>query len=80
MSERRGSSFASSLSKICLSMLAGRASEPEQFNALVEATCPGSKLSSFARQQRQDWEAFGNDSGLFKVTDTMGPRVRNDVK
>lgn len=40
--------------------------KPEEFYALVEATCPGSKLELFARQVREGWTGFGNDMGRFK--------------
>ena len=33
---------------------------------MVTATCPGSKLELFARQERDGWGAFGNDIRKFK--------------
>src|SRR6202051_1405267 len=39
--------------------------KPEEFYALVEATSPGGKLELFSRQQRQQWQAFGNQTRLF---------------
>jgi N6-adenosine-specific RNA methylase IME4 len=39
--------------------------KPEEFYALVEATCPGSKVELFARQQRSGWQFFGDQAGLF---------------
>jgi N6-adenosine-specific RNA methylase IME4 len=35
--------------------------KPEAFYALVEATSPGGKVELFCRQQRKEWQAFGND-------------------
>ena len=39
--------------------------KPDEFYALVEAICPGSRLELFARQARTGWRAFGNQTGLF---------------
>ncbi len=39
--------------------------KPEEFYALVEATCPGGKLELFARQAREGWVGFGNDIQKF---------------
>ena len=39
--------------------------KPDEFYALVEATCPGSRLELFARQVRPGWQAFGSQTGLF---------------
>lgn len=35
--------------------------KPDEFYALVEALCPGSKVELFARQVRDGWVAHGND-------------------
>lgn len=40
--------------------------KPEEFYGVVDATCPGSKLELFARQPREGWQAFGNDTQKFK--------------
>jgi N6-adenosine-specific RNA methylase IME4 len=39
--------------------------KPEEFFVLVEATCPGSKVELFSRQQRKEWLAFGNEINRF---------------
>jgi N6-adenosine-specific RNA methylase IME4/ParB-like chromosome segregation protein Spo0J len=39
--------------------------KPEEFYALVEATCPGIKAELFSRQQRTSWCAYGNETGRF---------------
>jgi N6-adenosine-specific RNA methylase IME4/ParB-like chromosome segregation protein Spo0J len=39
--------------------------KPETFYELVTATCPGSKLELFARQKREGWSSFGNDTLRF---------------
>jgi N6-adenosine-specific RNA methylase IME4 len=39
--------------------------KPDEFYALVEATCPGSRVELFARQARAGWQPFGNQTGLF---------------
>ena len=39
--------------------------KPEEFYSLVKATCPGSKLELFAREQRAGWIGFGDQAGLF---------------
>jgi N6-adenosine-specific RNA methylase IME4 len=39
--------------------------KPEEFYALVEATCPGSKVELFARRERTGWKAFGDQARLF---------------
>ena len=39
--------------------------KPEEFYALVEATCPGSKLEMFCRQRRTGWRIYGNDTTKF---------------
>jgi len=41
--------------------------KPEEFYALVMATCPGGKVELFCRQRRCGWEGFGNDTAAFKV-------------
>jgi N6-adenosine-specific RNA methylase IME4 len=45
-----------------LSAPAGRHSEkPEEFYAMVEEACPGSKLEMFARRRREGWTSHGHD-------------------
>ncbi|MGA2436845.1 MAG: MT-A70 family methyltransferase, partial [Bryobacteraceae bacterium] len=39
--------------------------KPEEFYAVVEATCPGSKVELFARQKRLGWQLFGDQVGLY---------------
>ena len=39
--------------------------KPEDFYALVEETCPGSKVELFARQPRSGWQSFGDQKSLF---------------
>jgi len=40
--------------------------KPEEFYALVEATCPGSKVELFCRQRRSEWQAYGNETRRFR--------------
>jgi N6-adenosine-specific RNA methylase IME4 len=39
--------------------------KPEEFYAMVEATSPGSRIELFAREQRDGWRAFGNQTNKF---------------
>jgi ParB/RepB/Spo0J family partition protein len=39
--------------------------KPDEFYALVEATCAGAKVELFSRQRRAGWHAFGNDVDRF---------------
>src|ERR1019366_4280582 len=39
--------------------------KPEEFYALVEATCPGGKVELFCRQHRNGWHVYGNDTNKF---------------
>jgi N6-adenosine-specific RNA methylase IME4 len=39
--------------------------KPEEFYALVEALCPGSKVELFARSQRPGWVCHGNQPDAF---------------
>lgn len=39
--------------------------KPEEFYALVEHLCEGTKLEMFARQQRKGWDAWGNEVDKF---------------
>ena len=39
--------------------------KPEEFYALVEMVCPGRRMELFARQQREGWQVYGNDTGKF---------------
>jgi N6-adenosine-specific RNA methylase IME4 len=41
--------------------------KPEEFYALVERICPGSRVELFARTQREGWRAFGDQTGLFVI-------------
>jgi N6-adenosine-specific RNA methylase IME4/ParB-like chromosome segregation protein Spo0J len=42
--------------------------KPEAFYELVEATCPGSKLELYARQERAGWTCAGAESDRFPAT------------
>ena len=35
--------------------------KPDEFYAMVEAMCPGSKVEVFARQTREGWTAHGDE-------------------
>ncbi|MEM7581300.1 MAG: MT-A70 family methyltransferase [Cyanobacteria bacterium P01_A01_bin.80] len=39
--------------------------KPEEFFKLVEKLCPESKLEMFARQKRQGWDSWGNETEKF---------------
>jgi N6-adenosine-specific RNA methylase IME4 len=39
----------------------GHSRKPEEFYALVESLCPGSKVELFARQKREGWVCHGNE-------------------
>jgi N6-adenosine-specific RNA methylase IME4 len=39
--------------------------KPDEFYALVEATCPGGKVDLFSREPRNGWQAYGNDAKRF---------------
>jgi N6-adenosine-specific RNA methylase IME4/ParB-like chromosome segregation protein Spo0J len=39
--------------------------KPEEFYALVQATCPGGKVELFSRQQRSGWQVYGNEIARF---------------
>jgi N6-adenosine-specific RNA methylase IME4 len=41
--------------------------KPEEFYALVEATCPGGKVELFCRQMREGWRSFGNQTNMFTL-------------
>jgi N6-adenosine-specific RNA methylase IME4 len=43
--------------------------KPEEFYALVESLCPGSKAELFARQPRPGWAAHGDEAGRFGTAD-----------
>jgi len=53
--------------------------KPEEFYALVEATCPGSKVELFCRQRREAWEVYGNTTTLFGALNANAP-VESSVK
>jgi N6-adenosine-specific RNA methylase IME4 len=40
--------------------------KPDEFFALVESLCPGTKLEFFAREQRKGWQAWGAETEHFK--------------
>ena len=39
--------------------------KPDEFYVLVEKLCPGSKLEMFARQEREGWDSWGNETTKF---------------
>ena len=39
--------------------------KPDKFYELVEKLCPGRKLDYFARNKREGWESFGNETDKF---------------
>lgn len=41
--------------------------KPEEFYALVEALCPGSKLEMFARAPRKGWASWGAETARFEA-------------
>jgi N6-adenosine-specific RNA methylase IME4 len=41
--------------------------KPDEFYALVEALCPGSKLELFAREERPEWHTWGAEKEQFNV-------------
>jgi N6-adenosine-specific RNA methylase IME4 len=41
--------------------------KPEEFYALVEATCPGAKVELFCRQHRNGWHVYGNETNKFDM-------------
>ncbi len=43
--------------------------KPDEFYALVDALCPGSKLEMFAREARPGWAAWGAESDKFNAGD-----------
>ena len=44
--------------------------KPEEFYALVERICPGSRVELFARQQREGWRVYGDQVRLFGDAET----------
>jgi N6-adenosine-specific RNA methylase IME4/ParB-like chromosome segregation protein Spo0J len=40
--------------------------KPEEFYAVVEATCPGARVELFCRQERSRWNVYGNETGRFE--------------
>jgi N6-adenosine-specific RNA methylase IME4 len=47
--------------------------KPEEFYALVEATCPGSRVELFAREARDGWRSFGDQVDLYSETRSVRP-------
>ena len=45
--------------------------KPDEFYALVEATCPGTKLELFCRQLRDGWQVYGNDTRRFQGQENL---------
>jgi N6-adenosine-specific RNA methylase IME4/ParB-like chromosome segregation protein Spo0J len=46
--------------------------KPDEFYALVERHCPGTKLELFARERRPGWQAWGAETERFPRTDHEG--------
>jgi N6-adenosine-specific RNA methylase IME4 len=46
--------------------------KPQEFYALVEATCPGTRVELFARERRDRWQAFGNQTTKFGKLELPG--------
>jgi N6-adenosine-specific RNA methylase IME4 len=46
--------------------------KPEEFYDLVESLCPGSKYELFARQERENWESFGDETEKFATSSYNG--------
>jgi N6-adenosine-specific RNA methylase IME4 len=42
--------------------------KPDEFYALVNALCPGSKLEMFARTNREGWSAWGAETEKFDAS------------
>ncbi len=43
--------------------------KPDEFYSLVDETCGGGKIELFCRQQRNGWQAYGNDTDRFASGD-----------
>jgi len=43
--------------------------KPDEFYALVESLCPGSKLEIFAREKREGWTAWGAETEKFEAAE-----------
>jgi N6-adenosine-specific RNA methylase IME4 len=54
--------------------------KPEEFYALVEATCPGNRVELFCRQHRKDWEVHGNNTSFFEGEDLEVSQRKTSVK
>jgi N6-adenosine-specific RNA methylase IME4/ParB-like chromosome segregation protein Spo0J len=52
--------------------------KPEEFYALVDQLCPGSKVELFSRQERQGWRAFGNQTDKFLPLPAEDPDAEED--
>lgn len=39
--------------------------KPDEFFLMVEQVCPGSRVELFSRQERDGWQAFGDQVGTF---------------
>jgi N6-adenosine-specific RNA methylase IME4 len=42
--------------------------KPDEFYALVDALCPGTKLDMFARETRAGWALWGAETGKFDAS------------
>jgi N6-adenosine-specific RNA methylase IME4 len=51
--------------------------KPDEFYAMVETLCPGSKCDLFSRQERTGWVSFGAEVGMFPAAATRQTRMSN---
>ena len=49
--------------------------KPDQFYALVESLCPGSKVELFGREHREGWVTHGDQSRFFSPNGTIQERA-----
>ncbi len=54
--------------------------KPDEFYALVEATCPGNRVELFCRQHREGWEVHGNNTSCFDANDLVIGQHETGVK
>jgi N6-adenosine-specific RNA methylase IME4 len=59
----------------------GHSSKPDEFYALVERSCPGSKVEIFARRPRSGWTTWGSEMwGKVGAGNTESPVRRNGTR
>ena len=54
--------------------------KPDEFYAVVEATCPGSRVELFSREHRNGWKPFGNTTELFDADDFESAFQEKELK